>query len=86
MRLASKVKGVIGLGRKVMRWGRKGALNIVDWVKGIIVLAILGVGVAIPVVVQTVSSINVSDTMTTLILGFLPAILAVSILLGFLGR
>ncbi|ADB58714.1 flagellar biosynthetic protein FliQ [Archaeoglobus profundus] len=65
---------------------RKGTVGLVDWIKGIIVLAILGVGVAIPIVVNTVQSVSVNDTTTQLVLSFIPPILAVTILLGFLGR
>lgn len=64
----------------------KGAVSLVDWVKGMIVLAILGVGVALPIVIQTVQNTNVSDPTTSLIIGFIPTIVAVVILLGFFGR
>lgn len=82
---------IVGFGRKVARTcrmlrDRAGQISFVDWIKGVIVLAILGVGVAIPIVVNTIQSISVNDTMTSLILGFLPPILAVAVLLGFLGR
>lgn len=82
---------IVGFGRKIVNTYRmlkdmRGELTFIDWIKGVIVLAILGVGVAIPIVVQTIQSVNVSDATTQLILGFIPAITAVAILLGFLGR
>ena len=90
MRLSSKVRGV-GFGNRIARLknlikNNRGEVTLIDWIKGIIVLAILGVGVAIPIVVNTVQNITVNDTTTQLILTFIPPILAVSILLGFLGR
>jgi len=136
MRLASKVKGVIGLGRKLgysarlklaqklaekygiseeeieetkmqfLNWcavhnkapnmenylefvrDTKGEVSIVDWVKGIIILAILGVGVGVPIVIQTVNQVSgcVTDPTTALVLGVLPVVVVVGILLAFLGH
>lgn len=76
MRVASRIRG-IGLGRRVARFSRMlrskgGEITLLDWIKGVIAVTILGVGVAIPIVVNTVQSINVSDPTTRLVLGFIP--------------
>ncbi len=62
----------------------KGTVNMLDWIKGIIVMVILGVGVALPIMINTINSVNVSDPMTALVIGVLPVIFAVSILLALL--
>jgi len=65
----------------------RGQTNLVDWVIGVILLAILGVGVALPIVINTIQSIlpNLSGT-TAMIVGIIPTIVTVVILLMFLGR
>ncbi|RLG80305.1 MAG: hypothetical protein DRO09_03320 [Thermoprotei archaeon] len=62
-----------------------GEITLLDWIKGVIAVTILGVGVAIPIVVNTVQSINVSDPTTRLVLGFIPPVVAVSFLMLILG-
>jgi len=65
----------------------KGQANLIDWVIGVILLAILGVGVALPIVINTIQSIlpNLSGT-TAMIVGIIPTIVTVVLLLMFLGR
>lgn len=65
----------------------RGQTTIVDWVIGVILLCILGVGVALPIVINTVQSIlpNLTGT-TALIVGIIPTIVVVVILLMFLGH
>ncbi len=65
----------------------RGQGNLIDWVIGVILLAILGVGVALPIVIDTVNQIspNLSGT-TAMIVGIIPTIVVVVILLMFLGR
>ena len=62
-----------------------GEITLLDWIKGVIAVTILGVGVAIPIVTNTVQSINVSDPTTKLVLGFIPPVVAVSFLMLILG-
>ena len=65
----------------------KGETNIVDWIIGIIIAAILGVGVALPVVIDTVNNVmpNVSG-ITATVIGVIPVAVAITLLLIFLGR
>ncbi len=61
--------------------------DIISWVIGVIIAAILGVGVAIPIVVDTVNTVlpNVSG-ITATVLGVIPVAIAITLLLTFLGR
>ncbi len=63
------------------------AYTITEWVVGVILLAVLGVGVAIPVIVDTVNRVlpNVSG-ITATILGIVPVMAVISLLLMMLGR
>ena len=65
----------------------KGETNIVDWIIGIIIAAILGVGVALPIVIDTVNNVmpNVSG-ITATVIGVIPVAVAITLLLVFLGR
>ena len=65
----------------------KGETNIVDWIVGIIIAAILGVGVALPIVIDTVNNVmpNVSG-ITATVIGVIPVAVAITLLLVFLGR
>jgi hypothetical protein len=89
VRVASKVRG-IGLGRKIARLSRmlkdrRAQITLTEWIRGVIAVTILGVGVAIPIVVNTVQSVNVTDPTTKLVLGFIPPVVAVSFLMLILG-
>lgn len=64
---------------------KRGEITLLDWIKGVIAVTILGVGVAIPIVVNTIQSVNVSDPTTKLVLGFIPPVVAVSFLMLILG-
>ncbi len=66
---------------------QKGESSLIDWVIGVILLSILGVGVAVPIVINTVNSVlpNVSGTTATII-DTIPVVVAVVILLMFFGR
>lgn len=65
----------------------KATTSITDWVISVVVLAILGVGVALPIVVDSVSSVaaNLSGT-AAMVVNVIPTIVAVVVLLLFLGR
>ncbi|ADC66174.1 hypothetical protein Ferp_2039 [Ferroglobus placidus DSM 10642] len=64
----------------------KGEMTLVDWIKGVIILSVLGVGVGLPIVIKTIQSVNITDPTTSLVVNFIPAIVAVALLLGYLGR
>ncbi|ADB58007.1 hypothetical protein [Archaeoglobus profundus] len=81
---------IVGFGRKIanackMLKDKRGEITLLDWIKGVIAVTILGVGVAIPIVVNTIQSVNVSDPTTKLVLGFIPPVVAVSFLMLILG-
>ena len=65
----------------------RGQYSLTDWVMGVIILAILGVGVALPIVIDTVNRVlsNLTGT-TALVVGAIPTIVAVVIVLMFMGR
>jgi len=65
---------------------KRGEITLLDWIRGVIAVTILGVGVAIPIVVNTIQNVTVNDATTQMILNFIPPILAVSVLLAYLGR
>jgi len=64
-----------------------GAASLTDWIIGLIIAAILGVGVALPIVVETVSNVmgNLSG-ITATVVGVIPVAVAITLLLIFLGR
>lgn len=82
---------IVGFGRRIanackMLKDKRGEITLLDWIRGVIAVTILGVGVAIPIVVNTIQNVTVNDATTQMILNFIPPILAVSVLLAYLGR
>jgi len=78
---------LIGAIKERLAKDTKGEVSVVDWIVGIILAAILGVGVALPIVIDTVNQVlpNVSGMAATVI-GVIPVAVAITLLLVFLGR
>lgn len=78
---------MIGAIKERLAKDTKGEVSVVDWIVGIILAAILGVGVALPIVIDTVNQVlpNVSGMAATVI-GVIPVAVAITLLLVFLGR
>lgn len=72
---------------RAFREDTAGATSITDWILGIIIAAILGVGVALPIVIETVqTALQNASGITATVIGVIPVAVAISLLLLFLGR
>ena len=62
-------------------------MSITDWILGLIIAAILGVGVALPIVIDVVQTALQNATgITATVIGVIPVAVAITLLLIFLGR
>ena len=72
---------------RAFREDTAGAMSVTDWILGIIIAAILGVGVALPIVIETVqTALQNASGITATVIGVIPVAVAISLLLVFLGR
>lgn len=72
---------------KAFREDTAGRTSITDWILGLIIAAILGVGVALPIVIDVVQTALQNATgITATVIGVIPVAVSISLLLIFLGR
>lgn len=72
---------------KAFREDTAGRTSITDWILGLIIAAILGVGVALPIVIDVVqTALQNASGITATVIGVIPVAVAISLLLIFLGR
>ncbi len=72
---------------RAFREDTAGAVSITDWILGLIIAAILGVGVALPIVIDVVqTALQNASGITATVISVIPVAVAISLLLVFLGR